>query len=163
MTLKYKKLVPEATVLPPAKNGDVGYDIITVSDPIFQDGYIQYLTGIALQIPDGYHIEIFPRSSICKYDLQLCNSIGLIDSGYTGELILRFKVPLNVTGNLPIIIANNHRNAFYITLDKCLNLPKKGDKIAQLVLRQSHVLPIEEVTELKTTERGSSGFGSTGQ
>ena len=160
--LRFKKTHPDGTIYLPQKLGDVGYDLIAVSNPTFENGYIQYDTGVAIELPEGYHAEIVPRSSICKYDLQLCNSIGIIDNGFRGSIILRFKVPLNIGGNLPILLANVHNGFTYMSLDTNLNLPKKGDRIAQLIIRKSEIMELVEVQELVSTDRGSGGFGSTG-
>ena len=86
--------------------------------------YIEYKTGIAIQPPKGHHTELFPRSSISKYNLLLCNSIGLIDEGYTGEIILRFKI----IGDLSDLSKLTTKN---------FNFYKKGDKIGQIVIRKT--------------------------
>lgn len=160
--LKFKKTHPDGNVFLPQKSGDVGYDLVAAEDPKFENGYISYNTGVAIELPEGYHAEIVARSSISKYDLILCNGCAIIDNHYRGTIILRFKIPLNVGGNLPIIFASNHNGMGYLALDNNLNLPKKGDRIAQLLIRKSEIFSLEEVTELSGTERGESGFGSTG-
>jgi len=160
--LKYKKTHPDGHLFLPQKPGDIGYDLIAAEDPKFENGCIIYNTGIAIELPEGYHAEIAPRSSISKYDLTLCNSIGIIDNHFRGNIILKYKVPLNVGGNLPILIAGTKNGMGYLSLDTNLNLPKKGDRIAQLIIRKSEIFSLEEVEHLSETERGSNGFGSTG-
>ena len=101
---------------------------------------IVYGIGIALEIPEGYVGLIFPRSSNSKQDLLLSNSVGVIDSGYRGEIIVKFKKTVS------------HANSYNI-----------GERVAQLVLMKLPAVHVEEVTELSTSERGEGGFGSTGK
>jgi dUTP pyrophosphatase len=96
---------------------------------------------LAIELPIGYHCELFPRSSITKMDLMLKNSIGLIDNEYRGELIFRFH-------QFPMV---NGTNSVY----------KKGDRIGQIVLRKTIHMPIMVVDELSDTSRGTGGFGSS--
>jgi len=148
--LKFKRLHPDAVIPSKAHNNDAGYDLIAVeTGSVKYDNndnllYIEYKTGLSVQPPEGYHTEIFPRSSISKYDLSLCNSIGLIDNEYRGEIILRFNVLGHYIPNLK-------------------NVYKKGDKIGQLVIRKTYNIPVVEVEELEETARGTGGFGSSGK
>lgn len=155
MKLKVKKLNPEAILPTKAKPGDAGYDLTAIDDGTWNsDGtYIEYKTGLAIEVPDGYHTELFPRSSITKTDLILGNSIGLVDNGYRGELMLRFKVASRGQRSGRIDqLSGGYRD---------VKVYKKGDKIAQLVIRKTEELEVEEVLFLSDTERGSGGFGST--
>ena len=137
--VRFKKLQSEAIIPSYAKPGDAGMDMTATSivDDAFQ---VTYGTGIAVEIPEGYVGLIFPRSSIRKYQLQLSNSVGVIDSGYRGEIQFTF----NKTGGVP---------------------SKKyevGDRIGQLIIMPfPTVLPIES-EDLSDSERGTGGFGSTG-
>lgn len=156
LVLKVKKLVPEAVLPSQAKPGDAGYDLVALDDGTWsEDGtYIQYRTGITIEPPVGFHTELFPRSSISKYELVLCNSIGLVDNGYRGEIVFRFKfVPRHIVSGDMTMGGGSH-------LD--LKLYKKGDKIGQVVIRKTVEMPVIEVDELSTTERGAGAFGSTG-
>jgi len=144
-----------------ANEGDVGYDVIAISPPkIVWDGaninYIEYSTGIHIAPNENYYTLIYPRSSISKYNLQLCNSVGLVDTSYRGELMLRFRyitqvddIKLNVDGTLQ----------FNINFDR---IYKDGDKIGQLVFMKREDVLFNVIDELDSTERGSGGFGSTG-
>jgi dUTP pyrophosphatase len=116
MKVKFKKLHPDATIPQKAHDSDSGYDITAVDDGEMTDTYIQYKSGIAIEVPEGYDIKIFPRSSISKTNLMLANSVGLVDQGYRGEFLCRFKV----------IWGPNKQLLTY----------KKGDKIAQLVFQK---------------------------
>lgn len=141
MEIKVKKLHSEATLPRNANFSDAGYDLVAIDDGIINDNFIEYRTGIAIQPPIGYHTEIFPRSSITKYDLVLKNSAGIIDLEYTGELICRYAV----------LKADNPK------------LYKKGDRIAQLLIRKTEYADFIWVEELKDTRRGNGGFGSSGR
>lgn len=152
MKIQVKKLHEDA-VLPVAANStDAGFDLVAIDDGTVEKTYIQYRTGISIQPPPGYHTEIFPRSSVSKTDLVLANSIGLVDEGYRGEILVRFKIVPNPS----------HMGS---ELGQLLWSPitfKKGDRIAQLVIRKTAKAQFEWVDELTETQRGAGGFGSTG-
>ena len=161
--LKVKKLVPEAVLPSQAKQGDAGYDVVALDDGTWsKDGtYIEYRTGIAIEPPFGHHTELFPRSSISKYELLLCNSIGLVDNGYRGEVVFRFKyVPAIEIHLVPAV--SGHSVSTLVPMNKLPIIYKKGDKIGQIVIRKTNEMPVVEVDDLSTTERGTGGFGSTG-
>jgi dUTP pyrophosphatase len=99
---------------------------------------VSYGFGISVEIPKGFVGLIFPRSSIRKYDLILSNAVGVIDSGYRGELQATFKK----TG---------------------LHKYEVGDRGAQLMIIPYPEVEFVEVDELSDTERGEGGFGSTGK
>jgi dUTP pyrophosphatase len=101
-------------------------------------GYIEYSTGISLEIPEGYFGSVRPRSSIRNTGLILANSPGTIDSGYRGDLVVCFK---------------------YI---KGTKLYKPGDRIAQLVILPYPEVELIESEELAPSERSESAFGSSG-
>ena len=135
MKLKIKKLEEKAPLPSYARDGDAGMDLVAMS--MKNAGhYIEYGTSLALEIPEGYAGFLFPRSSISNTGHQLLNSVGVIDSGYRGEV----KVRLSWT---------------------TLNTYKVGDKIAQLVILKLPSVDIEEVDELDVSERNEGGFGST--
>lgn len=139
MKVKAKKLLPEATIPAYAKAGDAGLDLIATS-VTFTEGYMEFGTGLSLEIPEGYVGLLFPRSSISERDHSLCNSVGVVDSGYRGEVKLRFRYHRMLTGK-------NY---------------KVGDKVGQLLILPYPQVELEEtVEELTTTERGEGGFGST--
>jgi len=160
LTLKIQKLTPQAIIPSQAHSGDAGLDLIAIDNGTwnYERTYIEYKTGLAIELPPGYHSEIFPRSSITKTDLILANSIGLVDNGYRGELLVRFKyIPrsykIDTGKSTELVTINNPYSIFY----------KQGDKIAQLVIRKTITPYIEEVAELSSTERATGGFGSTGK
>jgi dUTP pyrophosphatase len=141
MILNIKKLHDNAVIPSYAKPGDAGLDLVA-TEVIEQSMHmIKYGTGIAVEIPEGYVGLLFPRSSVSKTNLSLANSVGVIDSGYRGQIMCVFNK------------VNN----------PMLDSYKVGDKIAQLVLVAAPQFTINEVTELSNTERGEGGFGSTGK
>ena len=80
MIVKIKKLLSNAVIPQYSKPGDAGMDLIATSVDYSNEYYVEYGTGLAIEIPEGYVGYVFPRSSNSKYDLQLCNSVGIIDS-----------------------------------------------------------------------------------
>lgn len=155
--VKFKRLAPDAVVPTKANPSDSGFDLIAINDgTIDEKGFIEYETGIAVQPPVGYYFELFPRSSISKYDLILANGIGVIDQGYTNSIKIRFKMPNRFSYQ-----SQNNENksvAFY----PFANVYKKGDKIAQLILKKLEPVILVEVENLSETVRGTGGFGSSG-
>lgn len=141
MTVKFKKLVPEAQPPKFGKPGDAGADLVATSVEERNDHQVVYGTGLAVEIPEGMVGLIFPRSSIRNYELVLSNSVGVIDSGYRGEIMATF------------LKGKKHDP------DK---IYKVGDRIAQLVIMPVPVVRYTEVDELSDSERGTGGHGSTG-
>jgi dUTP pyrophosphatase len=140
MKIQFKKLVQEAQKPKFGKPGDAGADLVAISAEI-QDNQVIYGTGIAVEIPEGMVGLVFPRSSIRNYDLVLSNSVGVIDSGYRGEIMVTF----------------NLKNPW--SDDKVYHI---GNRIAQLVIMPVPLVQYTEVEELSETERNTSGHGSTG-
>lgn len=155
MKIKFKKLHEDAVLPSYAKPGDAGMDISALSDgkPVFSEDnknlwyYVEYKTGLSCEIPEGFVGLLFPRSSISKSALMLSNSVGVLDSGYRGEICLRFKIDSGV-GNTDEM---NYKAAVY----------KKGDRIGQLIIIPYPTIEPEFSDELSDTERGDGGFGST--
>lgn len=143
MLINFKKLHPNAVKPEYAKPGDAGMDLTAVSVE-YADQYIEYDTGIAVEIPNGYCGLIFPRSSNSKMDLQLCNSVGVIDSTYRGPIKLRFRRIMNPMTNK-------------------VQIYQVGDRVGQLMILPYPKVLFHQVDELSSTERGSGGFGSTGK
>jgi dUTP pyrophosphatase len=106
MLVNIKKLVPEAVLPLYAKVGDAGMDLVATSVDYSNEYYIEYGTGLAVEIPEGYVGLIFPRSSNSKKDLQLCNSVGVIDSGYRGEIKLRYRRIINPTPKRNFVVTD---------------------------------------------------------
>lgn len=141
MKINIKKLHPDAVIPKYAKEGDAGMDLVITSiiDSTTED--VTYGFGISLEIPEGFMGLVFPRSSVRKQSLILSNSVGVIDSGYRGELQATFK---KTDGNY----------------SKKYDL---GDRGAQIIIMPVPYVNFIEVGELSSTERGEGGFGSTGK
>jgi len=154
MNVKIKKLHPDARIPQYAKQFDAGLDIVAISkdtslDKLYvEGGYIKeqrphiitYGTGLAIEIPEGYVGLLFPRSSIYKYNMNLSNAVGVVDAGFRGEIKFKFRVE-----------TNSIHNSYNI-----------GDKVGQLLIIPYPKIELQEVDELSDSERGSSGFGSSG-
>lgn len=102
MQIKFKKLSSKAVIPQRAHQTDAGFDLVATSRIFDKDGNATYGTGIAVEIPEGYMGLVFPRSSIAKKDLALSNSVGIIDSGYRGEILAKFKPTLLYVDNPPL-------------------------------------------------------------
>ncbi len=143
MKVRFKKLSLKAVTPSYALPGDAGLDLTAIQytvDP--EHNFINYYTGLAVEIPQGYVGLLFPRSSVSKTDLSLANSVGVIDSGYRGEIIFRYKFK---------------RNEHFASMRRF----KEGDRVGQLLIIPYPTIELEEVTELSSTERDTGGFGST--
>ena len=143
MKLKIKKLHP-AAMLPEYAHGpaeDAGLDIRALESVILEPGTPQLVpTGIALEIPPGYEVQIRPRSGLAfKHAITIPNAPATIDPGYRGEI--------------KVIVLNLGRAAYEV---------KAGDRIAQMVFAKYEPVEWEE-TELADSLRGASGFGSSGR
>jgi len=143
MKIKIKKLHPKAVIPKYALDGDAGMDIVAVDKSCEGIDLVTYRTGLAFEIPKGYFMLIFPRSNISKKDLILSNSVGVLDSGYRGELLLKFKT----TGGKECGIGNEYQI---------------GDRIGQIIIIPYPGIEFDEVNELSDTARGEGGFGSSG-
>ncbi len=170
MIIKIKK-----GVTPPvsANQSDTGYDVIAQSEgkivgklvegskELYHSiDYIEYDTGLQIAPPiDFYYgyVQVFPRSSISKYNLSLANSVAILDQGYRGNIIIRYKYiiqpsDLTIIDNLGIVCS----------VDKT-KIYKLGDKIAQMVAVWKEEIEWNPVDNLDETVRGAGGFGSSGQ
>jgi len=143
-TLGYKKLSPDAVDPKYNYEKDSGFDLYSIED-VALGGMSRAIigTGLAFNIPDGYEIQVRPKSGLAiNYGLTVLNTPSTIDGGYVGEV--------------KVILFNTSRETYQV---------KKGMKIAQAVLcpvQQGKYVNLENVDELPDTDRGSDGFGSTG-
>lgn len=136
MKIKAKKLKRWAKLPKRIREGDAGFDFFCL-DVNYEDQFIEYKTGIALEIPPEYVGLLFPRSSVTKTGQWLGNSVGVIDSNYRGEIMFRYY---------------------------CLKpfSYEPGDRIGQIVFMKAPECEIEETKSLGETTRGIGGFGSSG-
>lgn len=141
LTLKFKKLDPQATLPEKTTAGAAGMDVRAVVDVSLGTGtWAAVSTGLSVEVPAGYELQVRPRSGLAaKFGVTVLNAPGTIDSDYRGEI--------------KVILINHGPNAFAVN---------KGERIAQLVLAQVASATIESSEELSETDRGTGGLGSTG-
>lgn len=137
LNIKIKRLSPKAQLPTKAHATDAGYDLYA-SSCHYEDGMLHYGTGVAVEIPAGYVGLVFPRSSIANTHLTLSNSVGVIDSGYRGEIKAKFRKGGTRGYNV-------------------------GDRIAQLIIIPYPEVTFVEVDELSDSDRGIGGYGSSGK
>jgi dUTP pyrophosphatase len=142
MQVKIKKLHPDAVIPRYSKAGDAAMDLTAISVTKDEYGNAVYGTGLAIEIPDGYVGLIFPRSSNSKTDLYLTNHVGVIDSGYRGEIMFKYR---SAKGLLDAKIY------------------AKNERVGQLMILPYPQIELVESDTLSETERGDGGFGSTGK
>ena len=135
--IKVKKLKENAIVPRYAHEGDAGMDVVAISKRV-TDKFVEYGTGLAFDVPEGYVMLVFSRGSVSKKDLVLANSVGVLDSGYRGELMIRFQ---------------SVGKDYY----------EVGERVAQVMVLPYPKIEFDEVEELSETVRGDGKFGSTGR
>lgn len=130
---------------------DSGYDLtatemsVVLNDETGYISYIAYDTGLSIDPPDDIYFLLYPRSSVRKYDLSLCNSVGVIDTSYRGNIIVCF------TPTIPAKSINE------------ITIYDVGDRIAQLIPQLLLDITFKETSDIKNTDRGDGGFGSSGK
>ncbi|HJL90949.1 MAG: dUTP diphosphatase [Acidimicrobiales bacterium] len=138
------RLIDDATIPVYAKPGDAGADLVAAESVVLDAGGGRALisTGVAIAIPEGFAGFVQPRSGLAlKHGITCLNTPGLIDSGYRGEL----KV---------LLVNTDPSEAFEVN---------KGERIAQLVIKRVEECDFQVVEELPDSERGETGFGSSGR
>lgn len=141
MELLVKRINEEAILPFYAHEGDAGLDLFSVEEVLIKPMERKLVsTGIKIQLPPNTEGQVRPRSGLAlNHGITLLNSPGTIDEGYRGEI--------------KVLMINFGQEDFLI---------RKGMKIAQMVIKSVEQVLIKEVEELKDTERGEGGFGSTG-
>jgi dUTP pyrophosphatase len=175
MLVRIKKLVPEAVIPSYAKPGDAGMDITATSKHFDEEGNMVFGTGLAFEIPKGYVGLLFPRSSNAKQDLILSNSVGVLDSGYRGEVFFKFKPSAFFADDdesNPGEVGKVTETFDYTILPygKGQNCDEYGfgsygvgDRIGQILILPYPRIEFEEAPILSDTERGDGGYGSSGK
>lgn len=142
--MKVKKLHPDARLPTYATPGAACFDLYAVCDApqdLVGGERSVIRTGLAFDIPQGYAMMVYSRSGHgFKNGVRLANCVGVIDSDYTGEVMVKLTCD-EIDGGF--VVAT-------------------GDRIAQAMVIPVEQVYFEEVDELKTTARGAGGFGSTG-
>jgi dUTP pyrophosphatase len=147
----FKKTKDNAVIPTRAHISDSGYDITASSRSVFINektgyiSYIEYKTGISICPPENIYFLIYPRSSVRKYDLSMCNSVGVIDTSYRGDIAVCFAPTIPSKSIDDLIIYND------------------GDRIAQLIPQILLDIDFIESNDIKSTIRGCGGFGSSGK
>ena len=139
MKVRIKRLHPDAVIPKYAKEGDAGMDLTAIGMEREWD-VVTYKTGLALEIPKGHVGLLFPRSSVYKTSMIMSNCVGVIDSGYRGEIMLKFRDQWR-----------DYSSRYEV-----------GDRVGQLIIMPYPQVELEEVDNLSSTDRGSGGYGSTG-
>lgn len=141
--MKINYIATHSDVVEPsyAYNGDAGMDLTAVEVEKSGNWFFPlytYRTGIALELPANYFVMLVPRSSLSKRLMWMANHIGIVDTNYRGEIIFKFRSILGI------------------------NPYKVGERIGQMILRRKQLIELNKVEQLSTTDRGSGGFGSSG-
>lgn len=141
MTLRFRRIHPDAALPSYAHEGDAGMDVRSVEELELAPGARALVhTGLVMMLPPGWEAQVRPRSGLAlKHGVTVLNTPGTIDAGYRGEV--------------GVILANFGDRPFKVS---------KGDKVAQVVVAPVTRAEIVETSELDETERGAGGFGSTG-
>ena len=145
MTVKVKKIAENAVIPQKAHKSDAGFDLTvsSITTEINEVGelIIVYHTGLCIEIPDGYYGHLVSRSSVSKKPITLVTGASVIDSGYRGEVVAKFRC------TVPAIVPT---------------LYKPGERFAQLIILPVPEIEIEEAETLGDSDRGENGLGSTG-
>lgn len=148
MKIKLKRLHKDAKIPMYGTKDSAGADLYAVEDVSFRPGELKMVcTGWMAEIPSGYYIEIYNRGSMAAKKQLVIVSSRVVDSDYRGEIFVPMKL---IISNIPI------PEIFKVSI-------KKGDRIAQMIVKKYEKLEFEEVDELSTTKRSDGGFGSTGK
>jgi dUTP pyrophosphatase len=165
----------------PAKDGDAGYDLFATKPPVVvgsvyqgqhykEISHIEYDTELRIEpkkhgLYNDYEffMLLYPRSSIIKTNLILANSVGVIDSGYRGNIKVCFKY-ISQPIDMKIVKGKNFQGGNADGILTSVNpqrIYQEGDRIAQLVPCRHTNIRLRYVNELSSSERGEGGFGST--
>ena len=141
LEVKIKRIHVDALLPLQANPGDAGMDLYSIETASIPSGEAKLIrTGLQIELPKGTEAQIRPRSGLAlKHSVTVLNSPGTIDEGYRGEI--------------GVIIINHGKETFIV---------EKSMRIAQMVIQTVPVVQLTEVNELSQSERGSSGFGSSG-
>jgi dUTP pyrophosphatase len=148
MEIRFKKLNSLAVVPTKAHAGDAGFDLVCTSCSYDEYGNIVYGTGLAIELPENHVGFIFPRSSLSKYDLVQANSVSVIDSGYRGEMFVKFRPNLYFGDG---------------AIESGKRVYEVGERIGQLIIMPYPTILFREVDELSSSDRGTSSFGDSGR
>lgn len=164
--VRIKRLEKDAVIPRYANPGDAGFDLVAMEDTIIPPGgSAKIRTGLAFAIPDGYELQVRPRSGIsAKTKLRLSNAPGTIDAGYRGEVCVLVDNLRAASGDVGHACLDIGEQLVTVAqqVDRHSYLIRKGERIAQGVLNEVPLAVFVEVEELDETVRGSGCFGSSG-
>jgi dUTP pyrophosphatase len=142
LEVKIRLLSKEAKVPKYQTECSAGFDLSSVEDIEIDSGEVILVsTGLAFELPNGFELQLRPRSGLAlKHGITLLNSPATIDSDYRGEI--------------KVILINHGKESFKISV---------GDRIAQGVISKVEKAEFQKVSLLSESDRGDSGFGSTGK
>lgn len=155
MKVKIKKIYSDSILPTKSHSDDAGFDLYAHSKSYDDDGNVVYGSGVAMEIPQGYVGLVFPRSSNAKKGLILSNSVGVVDSGFVGEITFKFKGAVAISMELPGMDGTKNMIG-----DLSYDV---GDRIGQIIIMPYPEIEFVEVDELGESERGTGGYGSTGK
>jgi len=141
LVVNFKKLHADTKLPVKGSSSAACFDVYATSMTLDHKGVVTYGLGFATEIPEGWRGVIVPRSNIAKHPWVLANSIGIVDSDYRGEWMVKFKCISDELKALPYSV---------------------GDRVAQIYFEKNVDVAFAEVEELDQTGRGDGGFGSTG-
>lgn len=155
MELKIK-LIEGGSLPSKATDGSAAFDCYSRGSSYNGDkGYLEVKLGFCAEVPKGYVMKLFPRSSVTNRGLMLGNSVGIIDSDYRGEVMARFYP------NASSLIALMPGSGLKAVARYCEEVYRKGEAVAQFTIEKIEDVEINVVDELSETDRGEGGFGST--
>lgn len=158
--LSFSKTHPDAVDINIGYNNDAGIDLNVIRVIKIENGTIYLGTGWSIQPEIGYFTELYARSSMHQDGLMLANSVGIIDNGYTGEIVVAAQLtPSFASIFLQGVSTMEDINKNLEDYMKKFDLPRKW---VQLIVRKQESSNIVIVPSLNKTERGTNGFGSTG-
>ena len=142
MTLKFKRIHPDAVLPAYAHASDAGMDVRSVDELVIPPGGRALVhTGLVMLLPPMYEAQVRPRSGLAaKYGISVLNAPGTIDADYRGEI--------------GVILVNLSNEAWIL---------QPGERIAQMVIARYEQVCWDSVEVLDETARGEGGFGSTGR
>lgn len=170
MNVNIKRLSPDAQIPAYAHATDAGFDLVAAEDVIIEPGETACVpTGLAFEIPEGFEMQIRPRSGITlKTPLRV--QLGTVDSGYRGEvgvIVDNINRDTDVEKDFLIDISDNIVSAHdylgaWDHFAKGSYIIRKGDRLAQAVIKPVEQAVFTEVNALGDSDRGADGFGSSG-
>jgi dUTP pyrophosphatase len=167
LRVKIKRINENAVIPQYAHDYDAGFDLVATKDVVVEPGEtVKVPTGLAFELPPNYELQVRPRSGV-TLKTKLRVQLGTVDAGYRGEvgvIVDNVKLLFSEDDELPgmRLIDGNFHDTPYRSFPRGTYLIRKGDRIAQAVIKPVEHAHFVEVDELSETARGTGGFGSSG-